>query len=124
VTGHRFVDKVAVVTGGTIGHRSGDRRAAPGRGRGGRVLRRRAELRDELVATLGPQRAVFVVADVTTRSDLESLFRTVTDDAPDAAALEVDDGVEPGRRCSTAAGSRYRCCGARSPTTSRRRRPS
>jgi meso-butanediol dehydrogenase / (S,S)-butanediol dehydrogenase / diacetyl reductase len=76
VTASRFVDKVAVVTGGTtgIGRATVERLHAEG----ATVVfcGRRSELGDEVAARLSSERALFVTADVTVRADLERLYAT------------------------------------------------
>lgn len=70
----RFAGKVAVVTGGTtgIGRAAVERLHAEGAAVA--FCGRRQEVGDELAAVLGPERALFVVADVTVRPDLERLY--------------------------------------------------
>jgi meso-butanediol dehydrogenase/(S,S)-butanediol dehydrogenase/diacetyl reductase len=75
----RFVGKVAVVTGGTTGIGRATVERLHGEGAAVVFCGRRAAPGEELAAALGSERAVFVVADVTVRADLEGLHATAVE---------------------------------------------
>jgi meso-butanediol dehydrogenase / (S,S)-butanediol dehydrogenase / diacetyl reductase len=74
-----FAGKVAVVTGGTTGIGRATVERLYAEGASVMFCGRRPELGDSLAATLGPDRAHFVTADVTDRGDLERLYGSVAD---------------------------------------------
>ncbi len=71
---NRFVDRVAVVTGGTTGIGRATVERLHLEGAAVVFCGRRAEVGEEVEAALGRDRAVFVAADVTVRADLERLY--------------------------------------------------
>jgi meso-butanediol dehydrogenase/(S,S)-butanediol dehydrogenase/diacetyl reductase len=77
VSAERFVGKVAVVTGGTTGIGRATVERLHAEGASVVFCARRAALGDQIIATLGTERAHFVTADVTDRADLERLYATV-----------------------------------------------
>jgi meso-butanediol dehydrogenase/(S,S)-butanediol dehydrogenase/diacetyl reductase len=79
VSAGRFAGKVAVVTGGTTGIGRATVERLHAEGATVAFCGRRQDLGDELAASLGDGRAVFTVADVTVRDDLERLHRTAAE---------------------------------------------
>src|SRR5215210_3739474 len=75
----RFTDKVAVVTGGTSGIGLATVQRLHGGGASVVFCGRRASAGDDVVAALDASRAVFVVADVTLRPDVERLYATAVE---------------------------------------------
>ena len=75
----RFVDKVAVVTGGTTGIGRATVERLHVEGAAVVFCGRRAELGEAMAAELSVDRALFVAADVTVRSDLERLYEACND---------------------------------------------
>ena len=74
MTAMRFVDKVAVVTGGTTGIGRATVERLHEEGATVVFCGRRQEVGDEVIAHLASDKAVFVAADVTERADLERLY--------------------------------------------------
>jgi meso-butanediol dehydrogenase/(S,S)-butanediol dehydrogenase/diacetyl reductase len=72
----RFIDKVAIVTGGTSGIGLATVRRLHGEGAAVVFCGRRADLGATVVASLDAGRAHFVTADVTRRTDLATLYAT------------------------------------------------
>jgi meso-butanediol dehydrogenase/(S,S)-butanediol dehydrogenase/diacetyl reductase len=76
VNGLRFVNRVAVVTGGTTGIGRATVERLHAEGASVVFCGRREDVGDDLAATLDADRAVFVAADVTVRDDLERMYAT------------------------------------------------
>jgi meso-butanediol dehydrogenase/(S,S)-butanediol dehydrogenase/diacetyl reductase len=74
----RFIDKVAVVTGGTSGIGLATVQRLHSEGAAVVFCGRRSALGHSVVASLGSERAHFVTADVTRRADLEALYTATT----------------------------------------------
>ncbi|MFN0026867.1 MAG: SDR family NAD(P)-dependent oxidoreductase [Acidimicrobiales bacterium] len=72
--GTRFVDKVAVVTGGTTGIGLATVQRLHAEGAAVVFCGRRAELGERVAGTLGADRAYFVTADVTVRAQLDAMY--------------------------------------------------
>lgn len=79
MTASRFVDRVAVVTGGTTGIGRATVERLHDEGAAVVFCGRRSDVGHQVAADLSSDRALFVAADVTARADLERLYASCQD---------------------------------------------